>query len=322
MNPTPAVRKLLLVASTGGHLAELVRLHPSLGAADDSLWVTFRTPQSETLLAGRRTLYVRYVRPRDLFGVVVVFFTVLWFLRRERFDAAVSTGSGIALACFPAAMLRRIPTSYIESLGRVRGPSVTGTLLARTRMTTMYRQSGSWGQPVWHPHTSALSTFRAVPRAVSTQRPRLFVTLGTIEGYRFDRLVDAVLASGLADERTVWQLGETTRTDLPGTAYTQLSSCDYLAAVRQSDVVISHAGVGSMLVLLEEGVFPILATRRSERNEHVDDHQLQMIEMVEEAGVGVVVDAPDVTADLIRSAQSRAVVDDAADASVVDAVAS
>ena len=43
----------LLVASTGGHLVELMRLRPRLtGIGDEVTWVTFDTPQSRSMLAG------------------------------------------------------------------------------------------------------------------------------------------------------------------------------------------------------------------------------------------------------------------------------
>lgn len=304
------LKKLLLVASTGGHLAELIRLYPMLGASDDSLWITFRTPQSEALLAGKRVRYVRYIRPRDALSVGLVFLTMLRVLLRERFDGAVSTGSGIALACLPAAKLHRIPTHYIESLGRVHGPSATGRLLAAVPGTRMSLQSGDWATGRWARHPSVLTTYTAAPRVSAPSNPSLFVTLGTIEGYRFDSLVDAVLASGYADDRTVWQVGATNREDLPGTTYRQMSSEDFCGAVRGADVVVSHAGVGSLLVLLEEGRFPILATRRAVRQEHVDDHQTQLAAMVNKLGIGAVVDGPEVDGELIRRANSRMIIDE------------
>ncbi|WP_210479321.1 glycosyltransferase [Naasia sp. SYSU D00948] len=309
MGSTTANRKLLLVASTGGHLAELVRLLPVLNASDDSLWVTFRSPQSEALLRGRRVFYVPYVKPRDVLAVLRVMGITLRRLRHERFDGAVSTGSGIALACFPAAILRGIPTKYVESLGRVSAPSATGRILAALGATAMFTQSERMARGRWSPHPSVLSTYRAVPRPTDSRPPRLFVTLGTIRGYRFDALVDAVLASGLADERTVWQVGETVRRDLPGTVYQYLSAEDYVAAARDADVVISHAGVGSLLVLLEAGVYPILVTRRAHRNEHVDDHQLELREVVRGRGVARVVDVEELDAALIQRVRALEVTD-------------
>lgn len=302
-------RKLLLVASSGGHLAELLRLAPLLAAGDDSLWVTFRTPQTETLLAGRRVLFVPYIKPRALGSVLRAMVILLWRLKRERFDTAVSTGSGIALACFPIAWLRRLPTVYIESLGRVHGPSTTGRLLGRAGRTTMYTQSPSWATKKWAVHPSVLATYCAVERQSKPGPPKIFVTLGTIEGFPFDALVNAVLETGLADEHTVWQLGCTQFEGLPGTVHQLMSTDAYVACVRAADVVISHAGVGSLLVLLEEGVYPLLVARRGHRGEHVDDHQVQLRGMVNDLGVGRVIDAEELTADLVLSHITRRVID-------------
>ena len=307
MPSTP--RDLMLIASTGGHLAELLRLAPLLGASDRSVWFTFRTPQSETLLHGRNVVFLPYVKPRDVRAILRAMLWMAWRVRGRSFDAAVSTGSAIALACFPVAMAKRIPTVYIESLGRVRGPSATGRVLQRLGLTELYTQSPGWTDTRWSLHASALSTYRAVERAVDDAPPRVFVTLGTIEGFRFDALVDAVLALGIADDRTVWQLGSTTRQDLPGTVHELMPTEEFRNAVRQADVVISHAGVGSLLVLLEEGTYPLLVTRRAHRGEHVDDHQVEMREALRELDIARVVEVGELDAAVIRHARSHAIVD-------------
>jgi UDP-N-acetylglucosamine transferase subunit ALG13 len=304
---TPPARKLLLVASTGGHLAQLVRLAPGLGASDDSLWVTFDSPQSRSLLAGKRVVHVPYVRPRDPRGVVRTALAVLKVLRTEKFDAAFSTGSGIALSALPLSSAFRIPTTYIESVSRVNGPSLSGRILAASRLVSLRTQHPAWADKRWTTHESVFSTFNSVTREAS-ERPSLFVTLGTIEGYRFDSMIDAVLATGLADESTVWQLGFTTgRTDLPGTVHQQMNQADFSAAALDADVVITHAGVGSLLGLLDAGIYPVLVTRRKSRGEHVDDHQVQIAGLVNELRVAIAVDAPELTAEVVYAAAALGV---------------
>ena len=59
-----AGQKCLLVASSGGHIAQLNWLAGGAGVHEDSLWVSFRTPQTEALLAGRRVEWLDYVPPR------------------------------------------------------------------------------------------------------------------------------------------------------------------------------------------------------------------------------------------------------------------
>lgn len=299
------VPKYLFVASTGGHLAQLVRLSAAMDASDDSLWLTFESPQSTALLAGRRVEYVPYVRPRDWKGVARTARVASRLLKAEHFDEVVSTGAAVALGAFPPAVVRRVPRRYIESVSRVEGPSLTGRIVHGARLAPTFTQHAGWSSRRWPTHPSVLSQFEPVTRA-GTDRPSLFVTLGTIRPYRFDTLVDAVLASGLADERTVWQLGETSRDGLPGRAVEQLRGEEFDQLARDSDVVITHAGVGTILALLEMGIHPVVVPRRAARGEHVDDHQLQIARLVDDLGVASSRESPALDADAIRGASRLA----------------
>lgn len=303
------MKKALLVASTGGHLAQLVRLAPSLGVTRDSLWVTFRTPQSESLLSGRRVVFVPYVRPRDWKGSLRTRRIVADILSRETFDVAISTGAAPAVAALPMAKRRGIDTVYIESVSRVHGPSLSGRILEVLRAARLFTQHPRWANSRWKPHRSVFETFRRTERTRS-EWPSLFVTLGTIEGFRFDSMIDAVLATGLADERTVWQLGYSAgRNDLPGKVFEQVSAVDFDAYASAADVVVSHAGVGSLLGLLDLGIAPVLVVRRKARQEHVDDHQAQIAELADSRGVAISVEVEDLDADLLRRASCYAVED-------------
>ncbi|WP_345801559.1 glycosyltransferase [Microbacterium sp. AZCO] len=305
-------RKLLLAASTGGHIAQLVRLAPGLGATDDSLWISFDSPQTRSLLAGRRTLMVPYIRPRDWKSTGEAFRLIRRALAEEGFEAAVSTGAALALAALPAARMSGIPTLYIESVSRVQGPSLSGRILYGLRGTEMRSQHRSWAHGRWGVHPSVLETFTTTTREVDPARPlKIFVTLGTIEGYRFDSLVDAVLASGLAGPETTWQLGYTTRDDaLPGRAVAQMDAADFDRTAREADVVITHSGVGTILGLLEMGIYPVAVVRRSARKEHVDDHQEQIAALLRETGIGSAVEVEGLTADLLRDAATHAILTD------------
>lgn len=302
-----SAKKLLLVASTGGHLSELARLAPGLGASPDSVWVTFDSAQSRSLLNGCRRIFVPYVRPRDYRGVLRTASIIKRILSHEDFDGVVSTGSAVALSALPLASLKGLPSVYIESVSRVNGPSLSGRLLAASRLVEVRTQHPSWANGQWRTHPSVFSSFQSAPRD-APDTPSLFVTLGTIQGYRFDSLVDAVLASGLADDRTVWQLGYTYgRTDLPGIVHEQMRSADFHAAAANADVVVTHAGIGNLLSFLDNGIYPVLVTRRKSRKEHVDDHQMQIAELASLLDIGEAVDAPELTADVIRAAAARTV---------------
>lgn len=301
--------KLVLAASTGGHLQELVRQASYLRPAEDSLWVTFRTPQSESLLRDRRVLHVPYVRPRDYAGVLRTVGIVRRALRGEHFDGAVSTGAAIALAVLPTARAAGIPSTYIESVCRVDGPSMTGKVLARLRLAELRTQHQSWAGGRWGTQPSVLATFARRERPVAAVPKKLFVTLGTIEGYRFDALIDAVLESGLAGPDTTWQLGYTDRDDLPGDVHRHLAPEEFDRVAAEADVVITHAGVGTLLGMLEQGIHPLMVVRRAERGEHVDDHQEQIADLVNRLGIGHAVEVEDLDAQALAEAARWEIVD-------------
>jgi hypothetical protein len=147
----PMPGRHLLVASTGGHLAQLNKWSKTIGSAPDSLWITFKSPQSESLLRNSRVLYVSYVAPRDIRATMSAFVRMMkdidW--KREAFTSAVTTGAAVGAAGLAAARLHRIPAIYIESVSRVNGPSLTGRLLSFDRSIHTYCQYEHWARGRW-----------------------------------------------------------------------------------------------------------------------------------------------------------------------------
>jgi UDP-N-acetylglucosamine transferase subunit ALG13 len=306
----PDHAKALLVCSTGGHLSELVRLESHIGENPDSLWVTFDTDQSRQLLAGRRVHYVPYIGPRDLRGTIAAGPAIHRLLKAEHFDVAISTGASIAASALPLAAAAGVPAVYVESVCRVRGPSTTGRLLQPVPGVALRTQHENWASKRWQLCDSILTDVHSEVVPAPHDPERLFVTLGTIQGYRFDSAIDAILSSGYANENTVWQLGYTSRSDsLPGRVYEYMSPKDFTEAARSADVVVSHAGVGTLLELFGMGVYPVLAVRRVERHEHVDDHQTEIAELVNGSDLGIAVEGPALTPGVIELATRRRIVD-------------
>jgi UDP-N-acetylglucosamine transferase subunit ALG13 len=298
----------LLVASTGGHLAELAKWSRMIGSSSDSLWVTFDSPQSLSVLSHSRALYVPYVAPRDLSGAATAFLRMMREIDwgAEKFSAAITTGAAVGLAGLAAARIHRVPSCYIESVSRVDGPSLTGRLASLDPGIKKYCQHEYWAGRRWSYGGSLFDSFVA-DAGQRSERPRLFVTLGTIRPYRFDSLVDAVLATGLADERTTWQLGVTDRQGLPGRAVSQLSAAEFQECVESADVVITHAGVGTVMNLLEMGRFAVVVPHRIDRHEHVDDHQSQIADLLRRRGLASVAEVHDLTRDLILDASASTI---------------
>ena len=305
-DPLPGCQ--LLAASTGGHLAELAKWSQAVGAGSDSLWVTFKSPQSDSLLRNRRVLHVPYVAPRDLRGTMDAFVRMMkeidW--KAEAFTSAITTGAAMGLAALAAARLHRIPSFYFESVSRVNGPSLTGRLASLDPRIHTYCQYQHWAGHRWKYLGSLFDSFETVAKS-PIEHPRLFVTLGTIRPYRFDALVDAILSTGLADSRTVWQLGATTRQALPGTAVSQMGAIEFEHCARAADVVITHAGVGTLMHLLEMGLFPVVVPRRAKRNEHIDDHQAQIAGLLNSSAISMVSEAEELNRKTIIAASATSV---------------
>jgi UDP-N-acetylglucosamine--N-acetylmuramyl-(pentapeptide) pyrophosphoryl-undecaprenol N-acetylglucosamine transferase len=284
--------RVLFVASTGGHLSEIERVARAVGASPESALVTFPAAQSSSVSWIDDVRYVPYVKPRDFAGAARAAKLIRRMLRDEQWDAVVSTGAAVAVSALPVALAMNIRSIYVESFARFTGPSATGRILERLpRRIELYTQHHSWAAERWQFSGSILDTLQTNARHTSTTPNRVFVTLGTISPYRFDALIDSVLKAAPPDTEFVWQLGCTSRQDLPGTTFEHMLQAEFDAVAGQADLVISHAGVGTAIGLIELGHKPVLIPRRVGRGEHVDDHQIEIAEALTARGLARTYDA-------------------------------
>lgn len=302
--------KVLLVASTGGHLTQLVKIAAKLEVSVDSTWVTFDSPQARSLLARYTDVrYVPYVAPRDVRGILRTVRTVAKIARHGDYDAAMSTGAGVALAL--AVLPRRMRRIYVESVSRVTGPSATGRVLARIPGLERRTQHAGWASKRWPYEFTLLDDYEVVNRnrpAESMRPMSILVTLGTIQPYRFDAALQAVERLLVPGDRVFWQVGCTSGLDLPGHVMESMGRVELQGMAAQCDVVISHAGVGTAVDLLDLGISPVLLPRRAEHGEHVDDHQAQIGEMLEARDLATVRFPEQLTRADLQAAADRLVV--------------
>jgi UDP-N-acetylglucosamine transferase subunit ALG13 len=116
----------------------------------------------------------------------------------------------------------------------------------------------------------------------------IFVTVGTNEA-AFDRLVDA---AGVlpGDEELVIQRGASRVDPARGDAVDFLPFDTLVDHVRRARIVITHAGVGSVMVALANGHRPIVVPRRGQLGEAVDDHQVTWARRVAREGLVLLVE--------------------------------
>jgi UDP-N-acetylglucosamine transferase subunit ALG13 len=118
----------------------------------------------------------------------------------------------------------------------------------------------------------------------------ILVTVGTNEA-RFDRLLEAVstISSG---ERIVVQHGASGIRPAGAECVDFLPFDALVELVREARAVVTHAGVGSILVALSQGKRPLVVPRRKRFAEAVDDHQVSLAERLARAGLVTLVEDP------------------------------
>ena len=117
----------------------------------------------------------------------------------------------------------------------------------------------------------------------------IFVTLGT-QDKQFRRLLDAALALR-SDEKVVIQYGSTKPDEamvenLEGNFefHQYLSNEEFEKYMKEARVIITHAGVGTIIEGLKFDKMMIVAARVKKYKEHVNDHQLQILDTFEREG--------------------------------------
>ncbi len=118
---------LLLVASSGGHLAQLLALEPWYRDRARH-WVSFDTPDAVSLLRDETVTWAHHPTTRSLTNLLRNFLIALRLVRRRRTGAVLTTGAGVALPFVVMAWLLRIPTVYIEVYDRIDTPTLTARL--------------------------------------------------------------------------------------------------------------------------------------------------------------------------------------------------
>jgi len=253
--------------------------------------------------------WVPYVGSRQLRRAITSVPAALHILKAHRPGLVVSTGAALALPYLLAARSLRIPVTYLESATRLVGPSLTGRVLQRIPGVDLNHQAKEWvgSNTRWKPYGSIFDAYTAIS-AERCHPPRsVLITLGS-ERFSFTRAIAMVMACS-PKGHLAWQTGHTDAPhDLPGEVRAWWPGDELAAAARAADITITHAGVGSILMVLRAGRCPGVIPRSAEKGEHIDDHQEQLAGVLESRGLVVVAREDDDLGELIDRACGRQVV--------------
>lgn len=122
-----AAQRVLLVGSSGGHLAQLLALKPWWQDRDRT-WVTFQTPDALSLLEGERVAFAYHPTTRNARNLLRNFVVAVRVLLLRRPDLVVSTGAAVSIPFFIVARIFGIQSVYIEVYDRIDSRTVSGRI--------------------------------------------------------------------------------------------------------------------------------------------------------------------------------------------------
>jgi UDP-N-acetylglucosamine transferase subunit ALG13 len=102
----------------------------------------------------------------------------------------------------------------------------------------------------------------------------ILVTIGSL--FPFDRLIRVVdaLAPSWPNEDCLAQIGDGRYEPVHMRFSRMLSAKEFADAVKQSRLIIAHAGMGSVITAMEAGKPIVILPRKMEFEEHTTDHQM------------------------------------------------
>lgn len=106
----------------------------------------------------------------------------------------------------------------------------------------------------------------------------ILVLLGT-QNNSFVRLLDAVqdcINKKIINEEVIVQAGFTKYESKDMKIFSMINSENFSKMLDEADLIITHAGVGSLISSLERGKKVIVVPRLKRYNEHVNNHQIQI----------------------------------------------
>lgn len=108
----------------------------------------------------------------------------------------------------------------------------------------------------------------------------IFITLGS-QKFQFNRLLKAVDELNLKEEIFA-QIGYSDYIPKNFKYKRFMDRNEFSSYINKSDIIITHGGTGAIMGALKKGKKVIAIPRLSEYGEHVDNHQLQIIEEFKE----------------------------------------
>lgn len=273
-------KKVLVVASAGGHLTQAMC---ATSLCNNIALVSNKKNISNDKI--KRIYKIWDTQHNALIHLFNVFFA-LYVLLRERPSVVFSTGGPIVLPFALLCKLLPIKFVFLDTLSRVVELSNTGKLVKKYNL---YNEFYCQWQEIAKKNNAKYigkcfdilgeNSYELTSKKID-DNPIVLVTVGTNQ-YDFERLFTMLSAMPLYhDKRVKWviQTAHNKLTQLPanGKIVEMISRDEMESLVKQSSLVISHCGIGSINLMLSYQKKVIFVPRVAKYNEFSDDHQLQI----------------------------------------------
>lgn len=121
----------------------------------------------------------------------------------------------------------------------------------------------------------------------------IFVVIGT-SSWNFDRLIKALdEITPLLDEKVIMQIGNSKYVPKNSEYFKFKHKEEVEELYKNSDIIICHAGIGSILSSVKYNKNVIIVPRRRKYGELLDDHQAEIAHKLGKRGVPIVWDVKD-----------------------------
>lgn len=273
-------RKVLVIASAGGHLTQALC---ACSHVDDIVLVTTRALVNDDKI---KKIYTIWTTQKNAFIHFVNIFYALYVIARERPHAVFTTGGPIVLPFALVCKFLPLRFIYLDTLSRVVELSNTGKLIHKYKL---YDEFMSQWEAVAREYNVEYvgKTFdlegksnQSITPLRPPEKPLILVTMGT-NAYPFPRLIESMAKLAIYNDPNVrWfiQTGgfEVKEHPANGEIVAMVAKDKMDTLVKESSLVISHCGVGSinhMLIFQKKVIF---VPRLERFGEFSDDHQLQI----------------------------------------------
>jgi len=264
--------KYCLACSAGGHFQEMQLLKEHFLSKED--YIFYYSFKSEMYLGLKEKMYLVKDPKRNPFLHLWNKICSFYVFCKEKPDVILSNGAGVAFWMVFFGWLFRKKVIYVDTFAKMKKRSLFGRVVypfAKEFYVFWPEMAKKYGKKVKILDVSILGNKRYPVK----KNARIFVTVGASH-FPFDRLVKKadLLVKKYPKKKFAFQIGCSKYLPKCCKNYVRyLSYNDFASKVKNSDLIISHGGIGTYIYSLIYKKPLFVLPRKREYGEAVNNHQ-------------------------------------------------